>query len=79
MPVGSFVRLSSNKLAFVLTLDPKTSKPGLIRVIYDAEKKQLITPDDYDMTDPASSASIGTIIRPEDPSKYFVNRLLMMD
>ncbi|WP_086480589.1 flagellar brake protein [Oceanospirillum sanctuarii] len=79
MPVGSFVRLSSNKLGFVLTLDPETAKPAMVRVIYDADKKQLITPDDFDLTDPASSASVGTIVRPEDPSKYFVNRLLMMD
>lgn len=79
MPVGSFVRLSSNKLGFVLTLDPETAKPAMVRVIYDADKKQLITPDDFDLTDPASSAGVGTIVRPEDPSKYFVNRLLMMD
>ncbi|MFG1489098.1 HD domain-containing phosphohydrolase, partial [Oceanospirillum sp. HFRX-1_2] len=74
MPVGSFVRLSSNKLGFVLTLDPETAKPAMVRVIYDADNKQLITPDDFDLTDPASSASVGTIVRPEDPSKYFVNR-----
>ncbi|OOV88359.1 flagellar brake protein [Oceanospirillum linum] len=79
MPVGSFVRLSSNKLGFVLTLDEETSKPAMVRVIYDADKKQLITPDDFDLTDPVSSASVGTIVRPEDPAKYFVNRLLMMD
>ncbi|WP_417596601.1 HD domain-containing phosphohydrolase [Oceanospirillum sp.] len=79
MPVGSFVRLSSNKLGFVLTLDEETSKPAMVRVIYDADKKQLITPDDFDLTDPISSASVGTIARPEDPAKYFINRLLMMD
>jgi len=79
MPVGSFVRLSSNKLGFVLTLDTETAKPAMVRVIYDADNKQLITPDDFDLTDPVSSASVGTIVRPEDPSKYFVNRLLMMD
>jgi len=79
MPVGSFVRLSSHKLAFVLTIDPETSRPGLIRVIYDADKKQLISPEDYDMTVPATIASIGSIIRPYDPGEYFVNRLLMMD
>lgn len=79
MPVGSFVRLSSNKLGFVLTLDPETSKPAMVRIIYDADKKQLIAPDDYDLSDPISSATVGSIVRPEDPSKYFVNRLLMMD
>lgn len=79
MPVGSFVRLSTNKLGFVLTLDEETAKPAMVRVIYDADKKQLITPDDYDLTDPVGSASVGTIVRPEDPAKYFVNRLLMMD
>lgn len=79
MPVGSFVRLSSNKLGFVLTLEPETAKPDLIRVVYDADIKQLITPEDYYLSDPLTSSGIGTIIRPEDPSKYFVNRLLMMD
>lgn len=79
LPVGSLIRLSSNKLAFVLTLSPDTAKPALVRVIYDAEKKQLISPDDYDLTDPASEKKIGTILRPEDPGKYFINRLLMMD
>ena len=79
MPVGSFVRLSSNKLGFVLTLDEESAKPAVVRIIYDADKKQLITPEDYDLTDPATENSVGSIVRPEDPGKYFVNRLLMMD
>ncbi|OPX56000.1 HD-GYP domain, c-di-GMP phosphodiesterase class II (or its inactivated variant) [Oceanospirillum multiglobuliferum] len=79
LPVGSLVRLTSDKLAFVLTLDPATAKPALVRVIYDAKRSQLITPDDYDLTDPIVERDIGSIMRPEDPSKYFINRLLMMD
>ena len=79
LPVGSFVRLSSNKLCFVLTLNPETAKPALVRVIYDADKKQLIPPDDFDLSDPSVEREIGSIVRPEDPSRYFVNRLLMMD
>jgi HD-GYP domain-containing protein (c-di-GMP phosphodiesterase class II) len=79
LPVGSFVRLSSNKLGFVLTLNPETAKSALVRVIYDADKKKLISPDDYDLSDPSVEQKIGSIVRPEDPSKYFVNRLLMMD
>lgn len=79
LPVGSLVRLSSDKLAFVLTLDPATAKPALVRIIYDAKRSQLITPDDYDLTDPRVEKEIGSIMRPEEPSKYFINRLLMMD
>lgn len=79
LPVGSFVRLSTNKLGFVLTLNPETAKPALVRVIYDANKKQLISPDDYDLSDPKVEKEIGSIVRPEDPSRYYVNRLLMMD
>ena len=79
LPVGSFVRLSSNKLGFVLTLNPETAKPALVRVIYDADKKQLISPDDFDLSDPSVEKEIGSIVRPEDPARYFVNRLLMMD
>lgn len=79
LPVGSFVRLSSNKLGFVLTLNPETAKPALVRIIYDADKKQLIPPDDFDLSDPSVEKEIGSIVRPEDPARYFVNRLLMMD
>lgn len=79
LPVGSLVRLSTNKLAFVLTLNPQTAKPALVRVIYDAEKKQLISPDDYDLSNPEAEKKVGSIVRPEDPGKYHINRLLMMD
>ena len=68
-PVGSLVRLDSNRLAVVIEQNgPGESLFPKVRVIYDTRRDRAITPTDLDLSAPESGGDY--ILIGEDPEKW---------
>jgi putative nucleotidyltransferase with HDIG domain len=70
-PVGSLVKLESNRLAVVVEQGSQGLLFPTVRVIYDVERGRTITPKDLDLAAPESAGD--SIIRNEEPETWGID------
>lgn len=71
-PVGSLVRLSSDRLAIVIEHHPGNLMRPCVRVIYDARRKHYLPPEDIDLS-AQSWQGKESITGHEDPAHWGIN------
>lgn len=77
-PVGSLVRLESERLGVVVEQREKNLLQPLLRVIYDAKRQYYLPPQDLDLSRPFGHGGGDRIVGHESPEKWGidVNRFL---
>jgi putative nucleotidyltransferase with HDIG domain len=70
-PVGSLVRLASNRLAVVMEQGAQGLLFPKVRVIYDIQRGRKLAPLDIDLSLPESAGD--TIIKNEEPEDWAIN------
>ena len=70
-PVGSLVRLASERLAVVIEQGAHGLLFPKVRVVYDIQRGRRITPVDLDLSDPETGGD--SIVRNEDPDIWKLN------
>jgi putative nucleotidyltransferase with HDIG domain len=70
-PVGSLVRLDSNRLAVVMEQGAQGLLFPKVRVVYDIQRGKKIPPMDLDLSDPATGGD--AIARNEEPEAWGLN------
>lgn len=78
-PVGTLVRLESGRLAIVLEEGEKGPLFPQVRVVYDANKRQFITPRDIDLSNPTARSGDDRIVNCESAEKYGIKIPVFMD
>lgn len=69
-PVGTLIRLESDFLGIVLDQGENSLLHPIVRVVYDVNKGQFITPNDIDLAKPTGTGDEDRIISHESPSKW---------
>jgi hypothetical protein len=77
-PVGTLVRLESERLGVVVEQREKNLLQPLVRVIYDAKRQYYLPPQDVDLSRPFGHGGGDRIVTHESPLKWGidVNRFL---
>jgi hypothetical protein len=70
-PVGSLVRLDSNRLAVVMEQGAQGLLFPKVRVIYDIQRGKKLAPLDIDLSLPESAGD--TIVKNEEPEDWAIN------
>lgn len=72
-PVGTLVRLESERLAVVVEQRDKNLLQPLVRVIYDAKRRYYLPPQDVDLSRPVGYGGGDRIITHEAPAKWGID------
>ncbi|MBL4869054.1 MAG: HD-GYP domain-containing protein [Pseudomonadales bacterium] len=75
-PVGSLVKLDSDKLAIVLQQSQKNQKEPIVRIIYNAKHKRYTDVRELDLS---KSSVQDFVVGAEDPKKYGIDIKHFMD
>jgi len=77
-PVGTLVRLESERLGVVVEQREKNLLQPLVRVVYDAKRRHYLPPQDVDLSRPLGMGGGDRILGHENPAKWGVdvNRFL---
>ncbi|MEW6647846.1 MAG: HD-GYP domain-containing protein [Pseudomonadota bacterium] len=78
-PVGTLVRLESGRLAIVLEPGEKGPLYPTVRVVYDTNKRQFVTPRDIDLSNPTPRSGDDRIVNCESAEKYGIKIPVFMD
>lgn len=78
-PVGTLVRLESGRLGIVLEPGEKGPLYPTVRVVYDTNKRQFITPRDIDLSNPTARSGDDRIVNCESAEKYGIKIPVFMD
>ncbi|GAB4297317.1 MAG: HD-GYP domain-containing protein [Thiohalomonadaceae bacterium] len=78
-PVGTLVRLESGRLAIVLEPGEKGPLYPTVRVVYDTNKRQFVTPRDIDLSNPTTRSGDDRIVNCESAEKYGIKIPVFMD
>jgi HD-GYP domain-containing protein (c-di-GMP phosphodiesterase class II) len=70
-PVGSLVKLDSNRLAVVMEQGSQGLLFPKVRVVYDIPHARKISPMDLDLSDPESAGD--SIVKNEEPEDWGIN------
>jgi HD-GYP domain-containing protein (c-di-GMP phosphodiesterase class II) len=70
-PVGSLVRLASNRLAVVMEQGGHGLLFPTVRVVYDIQRGRKLAPVDLDLTDPVTGGD--AILRNEEPENWGID------
>jgi len=74
-PVGTLVKLESEKLAIVFEQHEKNLLTPNIRVIYDSKRMSFIAPHDIDLSKPLANGGGDKILGYEEPTKWNIDPL----
>ncbi len=74
-PVGTLVKLESEKLGIVFEQHEKNLLTPKIHVIYDSKRMSFITPHDIDLSKPVGNGGGDKIAGYEDPAKWNIDPL----
>ena len=72
-PVGSLVRLRSERLAVVLQQSDSNLLQPLVRVIYDTADRRYLVPRDLDLATADGTEGADAILRYEDASEWKID------
>ncbi len=78
-PVGSLVRLESDKLAVVCQQHPEDLLYPIVRVMFDIKTESEITPEYIDLSKPLAGGSSDRIVGYENPQTWGVNPMLYLE
>jgi HD-GYP domain-containing protein (c-di-GMP phosphodiesterase class II) len=72
-PVGTLVRLESERLGVVIEQREANLLTPLVRVIFDAKRNYYITPEEVDLSKPMGAGGADKIIGHESPGKWKID------
>lgn len=72
-PVGSLVRLESERLAVVVEQREKQLLQPLVKVIYDAKRQHYLPPQELDLSRPLGNGGGDWIVAHESPAKWNID------